>query len=252
MTKQANLLRNSLDGSVLGYASEDRIIIASLNLEGGRIKNVEFLKFFSSHEVIAHFVERPSPLGIGLRGPLALSTGRQGWRPCDYWIDEAPFHLKSDYDEFPFYWGPYQSSGHPALEAIGLLLAMRRIWASLPATECDAVEYHCQLNRSDKFPSLPERTAKLANWLEVELPPDMTEAGWQAVMNAFAMWMGLRGDWAIDLHKLTRPAGEGWQCSFLNGQSIQETWVVPAMSYDSLLFPAGPISFFWPPDERLV
>jgi hypothetical protein len=136
------------------------------------------------------------------------------------------------------------------LEAIVLLLALRRRWPDLPATEADPAECFYHLNRSDKLPNLNDRTAKLAQWLGVQLPPDLTDGGWEAGMNAYAMWMGLRGDWPIDLHRLTRPVGNGWQCSFLNGQSTEETWVIPAMSYESLLFPVGPVSFFWPPDEK--
>ena len=249
-----NVLRGKLplNGQVLGYTSDEKLLIAALNLEGGNLKNIELLRFFSPHEAVAYFVARPAPLGIGMRGPLALSTGREGWRPCDFWIDEAPFHFKSEYDEFPFYWGPYQSCGHPVLEAIALLLALRRRWPDLPATEADPTECCYHLNRSNTLPDLNDRTAKLAQWLGVQLPPDLTEGGWTATMNAYAMWMGLRGDWPIDLHQLSRPAREGWQCSFMNGQSTEETWVIPAMSYESLLFPAGPISFFWPPDERIA
>lgn len=81
----------------------------------------------------------------------------------------------------------------------------------------------------------------------LELPAELEETDWQAAMSAFAMWMGLRGDWPIDLHRLTRPGSMAWEWSSVDGE---HSYYQPALSYETLIFPAGPVSFYWPPDER--
>jgi hypothetical protein len=84
----------------------------------------------------------------------------------------------------------------------------------------------------------------------VDLPADLDESRWEAVMSAYAMWKGLRGDWPIDLHRLTRRGGKGWIMTIDEGGSTERTFYEPAMSFETLIFPAGPVSFFWPPDAR--
>ena len=43
-----------------------------------------------------------------------------------------------------------------------------------------------------------------------------------------------------------------WQWTISDKVSTEESYCQPAMSYETLIFPAGPVSFFWPPDERAV
>ena len=245
---RSNVLRT---GQVLGYAEKGtKLDIAVLNVEGESVRQCEFLKFWSPHEAVAFFAERPKPLGIGTVETLALGTGREGWRAADFWIDEAPFHRKSKYDEFPFFWGPFQVHGGRSLAAIALLSAFRRRWPDLPATETAPGECFMHLVRSTEWPALEARIATLSRWLKMELTPALGESEWEAGMSAFAMWRGLRGDWPIDLHRLTRPAGLAWQLTVSEKESTEESYHQPAMSYETLIFPAGPVSFFWPPDER--
>jgi len=159
-----------LTGQVLGYAEARDLQIAVLNVEGDEVRNCEFHEFLSPHETVAFFVERPRILGIGTMETLALSTGRAGWRPADFWIDEAPFHPKLPEDEFPFFWGPFQVHGGKSLTAIALLSAFRRRWPDLPANETAPGECYMHLVRSATWPALEERTATLRRWLKVEPP----------------------------------------------------------------------------------
>jgi len=238
-------------GYVLGYSDrEAKLQIALLHLKDVRVCECECMEFWSTHELMGYLVEQPRPLGIGAYATLALSTGREGWRAADYWIDEAPFHHKSEYDEFPFYWGPHQFCGNRSLSAIAMLSAMRRRWPDLPATETDPGECYQHLTWSTESPDLSERIWVLSEWMGVRLPSDLGEAGWEAVMSAYAMWMGLRGDWPIDLFRLTRPGGKARVLSFGDGVSKDEEYTQPELSAKTLIFPAGPVSFFWPPDDR--
>lgn len=238
----------SLKGQLLGYAREDRLRIAVLNVEGGEVLGCEFLKFFNPHEAVAYFVERPEPLGIGMSATLALGTGSDGLRAADFWLDEAPFHIKSPYDEFPLFSGPFQLDGGRSLPAIALLCGLRRRWTHLPASETAPGGCYRHLVQSTAEISVDERIATLSRWLKVPLPPDLEWVDWEAVMSAYAMWMGIRGAWSIDLHRLTRPGSRGSRRSF-DGKR-RESWHEPAMTYENLVFPAGPACFFWPPDER--
>ena len=183
-----------LQGQILGYSEKGaKLEIAVLNVEGDKVRECEFLKFFSPHEVVAFFAERPKPLGFGTADTLALGMGREGWRPADFWINEAPFHYECPHDEFPFYWGPFQLDGRRSLAAIALLSALRRRWPDLPATETAPEECYNHLTRSAGYPTLEERSATLGGWLSGKLPADISEPDWDAAMSAYAMWMGLRG-----------------------------------------------------------
>jgi hypothetical protein len=234
-----------MKGTVLGYESDCKLHIAALTVDTDRIVGCEFHKFHSPHDAVAHFVERPRPLGIGVHDTLAYGPGREGWRPADFWIDEAPFYQRDPHDEFPFYWGPFQSTH--SVNGLALLLAMRKRWPELPASETSPNDCCRHLNCSSKWPSLKDRIELLARWMKMDLQADVDEHQWHAAMSAFAMRKGLRGDWTIDLHRLTREAGEGSQWTSEDGE---EAWLNPALSYDALLFPAGPVAFYWPPDER--
>jgi hypothetical protein len=235
----------SMKGVVLGYEQGYQLRVAMLAVDGKKVLGCEFCKFWSPHEAVARFVDEPRPLGIGLRVTLAVGTGREGWRPADYWIDESPFNDRDPDDEFPFYWGPFQTGS--SLEGIALLMAMRRQWPGLPATQTQPTECFRHLNRSPKLPALQERVATLAQWLNVDLPADLDEESWRAAMSSFAMWQGLRGEWPIDLFQMARPASKRRHWSSEDGEQAYQQ---PAMSYDTLLFPAGPVASYWPPDER--
>ena len=69
-------------------------------------------------------------------------------------------------------------------------------------------------------------------------------------MAGYAMWMGLSGRWPIDLHKLSKAASKWVIVDNHNGISTEAEFVQPTLSFESLIFPAGPVSFFWPPDDR--
>jgi len=237
-------------GQVLGCAVSDKIQIAVLDVESGKLRDCEFLTFVSPHEVLSAFVERPRPRGIGTAEWLAFGTGHIGWRPADYWIHEAPFHPTGPADEFPFYFGPFQSAGSPTLAAIVLLIALRRRWPDLPAAETTPLEYYAHLARTADSHQLDARVARIAGWLGVELPPALGKAEWEAAMSAYATWMGLRGDWSIDLFRLQRRGGMCTKYIMEQGRTVEESWYDPPLSYERLIFPAGPVSFFWPPDER--
>ena len=59
-------------------------------------------------------------------------------------------------------------------------------------------------------------------------------------MSAYAMWMGLRGDWTIDLHRLSiagHMADEGELALVAKG--YKESWWEPPMSHDTLVFRGG-------------
>jgi hypothetical protein len=241
-----------LSGQVIGCSvrEETQVRVAVLDVAGDRIRSCQVLAFMSPHMLAGHFVERPRPLGVGLAATLAVGTGREGWRAADYWIDAAPHHRRSEYDEFPFYWGPFQLDGGGSLAAFAIVSLLRRRWPDLPVNEADPRSCCYHLARCPEWPDLASRTASLATWLGVPLPPDLSEGGWSAVMTAYASWMGLRGAWTIDLHRLTRPASEAWEASSGPNGWTEETYVRPALSFETLVFPAGPATFFWPPDER--
>jgi hypothetical protein len=240
-----------LDGVVLGYYElADKLQLASIAIESGIIRRCEIRDFWNLHEMLGYLIEQPQPLGIGIPAVLALSTGRQGWRAADYWLDEAPFQTKSKYDEFPFYWGPYQMTDHRSLSSIAMLCALRRRWPDLFATETNVPLCYLHAAKSIAVEPLIKLVAILSNWMGITLPTTMTTSQWEAVMAGYAMWMGLSGRWPIDLHKLTKPAGTWWIGENNNGISTEAEFVQPALSFESLIFPAGPVSFFWPPDDR--
>jgi hypothetical protein len=179
---------------------------------------------------------------------LALSCGKQGWRPADYHINDSPHHRESDYDEFPFYWGPFQIFAHSSLAAIAILMTLRKRWPDLPANETEPGECFTQHVRSQVKMTMSERIATLSEWMGVNLPSDLSVGNWLATMSAYSTWMGLRGHWP-DLFQLTRPASTAWEATIGQNGSTSEEYVQPAMSRNTLLFPAGPASFFWPPDD---
>ncbi len=246
-----NMMSRNLKGHVLGYGDRgEKLQIAVLDVEGRSVRSVELLGFRSPHEVAAHFVERPRPLGLGVTATLALGTGDNGWRASDYWIDEAPFYERSQYDEFPFYFGPYQMGGAAVLLAIATVTLLRRRWPDLPVNETDPDACYKHVACSPAWPTPEVRAELLGTWLGSALPPDLGDGGWDAMFAAYATWMGLRGDWPIDLHRQNRPAGEHWVGMSSPNGWVEEEWVNPALSFESLIFPAGPVSFYWPPDDR--
>jgi hypothetical protein len=250
------MIAQILKGQVLGYAGN--LHIATLTVDGNAVLGCEFRAFRSPHLVMAALAEEPRPLGIGMEETLALGTGSVGWRAADYWMHEGPFHRECRFDEFPFYWGPFQGEGMRSLAAIALLCALRKRWPGLPATETAPDETYTHLARSTEWPPVEERNAMLGRWLKTAAPvlryTDNRSDGpeWRAAMSAYAMWMGLRGEWTIDLHSLAMPAGrtEIWTSGDGISPATEESFVEPALNENTLIFPAGRAFFFWPPDER--
>jgi hypothetical protein len=250
MNKLDTLVRPvPLTGTVIGFTDhQEKLVVAVLSVECDKPIACEFPQFWNIHHMMAHFVEQPKPLGIGIAATLALSSGKQGWRPADYWIYESPHHLENAYEEFPFYWGPYQMCAHSSLAAIAMLITLRKRWPDLPANETDPKECFRQHMRSPARLTAEERIATLGKWLGVPLPSNLSDGNFQALMSAYATWMGLRGVWP-DLFQLTRPASSAWEMTIAENESTSEEYMQPAMSRNTLVFPAGPASFFWPPDD---
>lgn len=236
-----------ITGQVLGHSEREALsAIAVLTIEAGKAVGIEFRMFFSPHQIVGAISEGPRPLGIGSAEWLAVGAGREGWRAADYWINDAPFHRKCEYDEFPFYWGPSQGECRSSLAAISLVTLLRRRWPDLPVTETLPQECYTHLVQTPELHSPRVRIQILAILFGLDLPADLSEGEWEAAMAAYAMWQGLSGDWPIDLHRLTRRATE---CRSSTAEYDQMYWQ-PALSWENLIFPAGPVSYFWPPDEQ--
>ncbi len=246
---QSGKRASQITGQVLGHSEREALsAVAVLTIEAGKAVAIEFRKFFSPHQIVGAFSEGPRPLGVGSAEWLAVGAGREGWRAADYWINEAPFHRKDKYDEFPFHGGPSQGQCRSSLAAIALVTLLRRRWSDLPVTEASPEEYYTHLVQSPEWHAPRVRVQILAILLGLDLPAKLSDGEWEAAMAAYAMWKGLGGDWPIDLHRLTRPAMECWEIT----AEYEKMYWQPALSRENLIFPAGPVSFFWPPDERLA
>ena len=158
----------TFNGVVLGYYEQaDKLQLASIVIESGIIRRCEIRDFRNLHEMLGYLIEQPQPLGIGIPAVLALSTGRQGWRAADYWLNESPYQTKSKYDEFPFYWGPYQMADPRSLSSIAMLCALRRRWPDLTATETNVPLCFLHAAKLVAVEPLIKQVEILSNWMGI-------------------------------------------------------------------------------------
>ena len=222
------------DGLIFGYdpGGNGKHGVACLTIESQKITDCESATLKNAKKVLEWFYKyKVIPLGIGVDTLTAWSMGDSGWRPADE-------HLKkilgvnhqnagdvNDGGNNPLRSVISSNSLHGAMSVNGMavILKLREKFSGLPVTEAHPRALYNYLTAE------PRGMDCMAQWLTGEphisnkcpLPwTQIKEHERDAVISALAMYMGLTGQWIIDLHRL------------------------PDTS--ELIFPAGECKYYWP------
>ena len=152
------------------------------------------------------------PDAVGIDTFLSWATGPSGWRPMDTILrDNHPAILHSVLSSNSAY-------GAMAIQGVSLAMRLQQHWPEIALNEAHPkVLYFALTNQQYAFdqPMVTWLLNQFIPALDVEIANDHE---WDALISAWATWMGLTGQWNVNL---------------MDG--------VP-----DLLLPAGPATYFWP------
>ncbi len=153
-----------------------------------------------------------TPTAIGIDTFMSWATGPSGWRPMD-------MHLVQTY---PVVHNSVFSSnsarGAMAVQGMALAMRIRQVWPDIQINETHPkVLYYALAGQQYAFGQ------PMVAWLLNQFVPPINigianDHEWDALISAWATWMGTTGQWNVDL---------------MHG--------VP-----NLLLPAGAATYFWP------
>ena len=153
------------------------------------------------------------PLGIGIDALLSWSAGSAGWRPMDRWLQATYPAVKGSV------MAPNSLYGSMALGGMALALLLRRLWPQIVLNETHPVVlYFARLSKRRSF------DAESTDWLLDHAQVTGTIGGeheWDALLSA----------------QVTRDA-------LVDGAGHRD--LMDLDGTDALLFPAGPVRYWWP------
>ena len=151
----------------------------------------------------------------GIDAPLSWATGRAGWRSMDIYLRKRYRPVQRSVLSIN------SAAGSMVVQGMAVALKLKKIWKGIRLNETHPkVLYYALTGHSYKY-GQPMVRCLLGRFTPPLTVPITNEHEWDALFSAWATWQGLDGGWANNLMKEAK----------------------------GLLFPAGPVSYFWPPDE---
>ena len=157
-------------------------------------------------------VGESTPQAIGIDSYLSWATGLSGWRPMDA-------SLRSQFPAVQHsVFSSNSASGSMAVQGMAMAMRVREIWPEIRLNETHPkVQYFALSGNRYSYGQ------KMIEWLCGQFDPAVDAAitndhEWDAVISAWATWMGLTGQWTTDLM-----VGAG-----------------------DLLLPSGEVTYYWP------
>ena len=208
-----------INGKIVGYdpGGNGSHGVASLLVANNQPIQLSF-KTVRNAEAALHWLALEGlPLAAGIDALTILSTGDSGWRPADRWLREQYPGVQNSVVS------PNSLYGSMALNGLATMVSLRRACNDVVISETHPKVLYFRLSgiKYDYAARRNAMNAHLAQWLGVAANT-ATEHEWDASISCYAVFQGLAGRWATDLHKL--PPGHG----------------------ESLVQPGGPSHYYWP------
>ncbi|HEV8003213.1 MAG TPA: hypothetical protein VGP63_25220 [Planctomycetaceae bacterium] len=212
----------SLEGvtrKIVGYdpGGNGRHGVAALIVEDGRPVEVSFATVKSAHAALCWLTAGGLPFAAGIDTLTVLCMGESGWRPADRWLRQRYPRVRNSVVN------PNYLQGSMALNGLAVMGSLRRTDSNIVISESHPKVLYFHLESAQYAYSENQRTmnATLSRWVGLSIETT-TEHEWDAVISCYAVFEGLTGRWASDLHQL------------------------PSHDSQLLVDLAGPSHFYWP------
>jgi len=210
---------------------------AFLKVSGSAVIMIETVTLDSVDKAMEWFrnkLQGSKPNGVGIDAFLSWSTGDSGWRPQDTWLRKKYQRVQKSV------LSSNSTYGAMAVQGMAAAMRIRKCWPTMPINETHPKILHYALwkekypDKKTKWPksALAKKTTKLLlNKMQSGLEDVVISSDheWDALISAWATFMGYSGKWKTDLmEELTVSEGDS-----------------------SLLFPAkkAGTTFYWPEFE---
>ncbi len=133
----------------------------------------------------------PSLTAMGIDSYLSWASGPAGWRPMDLFLRERyPAVMNSVLSS-------NSASGSMAVQGMALALRLPELW---PDTRLNETHPKVLFHALSRLPYSPGRA--MNQWLLEQFNPPLTvpiydEHQWDALLSAWATWMGMKGSWDV-------------------------------------------------------
>ena len=208
-----------LTGQLIGYDPGGNAChgLAVLTLDSGIATNLDITTQATAATVLEMIKNTPALLGLGVDTLSCWHTGPSGWRPADLWLRQRCKPVSNSV------MSPNGLAGSMGLNGMSVLIESRSQSGALPISETHPkVLYYALSNiKYDYAANARAMDAFLSQRLSIPVETQ-NDHEWDAVLSAYALLMGLSGQWAHDLHTLADD---------LPGHAVH---------------PCGPTHYWWP------
>jgi hypothetical protein len=209
-------MKPKMNGRVFGYdpGGNGKHGLASLDIKVGEVVSAETKTVQTVQHVIDEILMESCPIGIGIDTLTEWRTGTSGVRSADDWLCRTYVKCKQSV------LSPNELRGAMVINGMIVLLRLRDRWQKLPASETHPkVVFHALTGRELIYGDvgLPDRIERLLAWLGLGEGTVQIRNNheWDALISAFCVLKGLRGEWTNNLHEpiraveheMVRPAG---------------------------------------------
>lgn len=209
----------SLNGYIIGYdpGGNKKNGLATLQILNGRAVAIKAQTLSNAESVISTINNIENIIGLGVDTLSCWCTGQSGWRPADKWLrSKYPLVLKS-------VTSPNSLYGSMSINGMSVLIEITKNIKHIAISETHPkVLYYAlsgeKYNYSDNNKKMDMFLSELLN-LKVSTQNDHE---WDAVISAYALLQGLKGNWMNDLHSL------------------------PLETNSRFITPCGTTSYYWP------
>lgn len=171
----------------------------------------------NAEAVITRLESADGLAAVGIDTLASWATGPSGWRPADLWLRERYKPIQASIVS------PNGLYGSMALSGMGVIHALRQSSPSIPVVETHpkVLYWACAGRKYDYAGSGSQMDADLSEWLGADVST-RNDHEWDAALSVLAALRGVQREWQHDLFTESRP---------YTGR---------------LLFPAGPVHYWWP------
>ena len=208
-----------MNGIIAGYdpGGNGKNGLAFLEIQDFIPTKIEILTVNNAESVISKISGYSNLIGLGVDTLSCWSTGNSGWRPADIWLRNK-YH-----DVLNSIMSPNTLSGSMGLNGMSVLIEISRKSKTVILSETHPKVLYFAL--TEERYDYDQNSTKMDGYLskKLDLPiKTNNDHEWDAVVSAYALLMGIKKLWPLDLHTL------------------------PTTENERIVTPCGKTHYFWP------
>lgn len=190
---------SQINGTIVGYdpGGKNKNGLATLRIKESKPIDIRIETAQNSEAVIRKILKTENLIGLGVDTLSCWSTGDSGWRPADTWLRNKYPDVRNSVTT------PNYLSGAMGINGMSVLIEVAKTLNGIFLTETHPkVLYYALTQKIYDYANDSEAMDSfMSDKLGIKIKTS-NDNEWDAVISAYALFMGVTGAWKLDLHKL--------------------------------------------------